>query len=674
MKTNIDLIIIYILVISNVITIYIVIYRHTFYTLTKSYRILYLEYKVKFWMLIGYKPKFKILEFKVDPVAGCYTMQLDNEGITWSGNTLLYAIYNTLYEDPLWLACGDNKIIFLVGELQSGDSRSLYYNSLVKNTFTFTQFLEVIPVIIEPNNLESYNYQNVNIIIVSTWDVDKFKGKKITKYSKDDAHAFKIKHNNSHIRKFSTGAHPPILDIGNNNKINKYNNNKFFTPYAKPVTKLLNFATLDIETINIGEGMQFPILVTFYSYSTKKVKYFKVDLLALDKYKNNKIELKKLEYAMWEQFCYYLAGLPDKNLTIFTHNLGSFDGMFLFSGLSNIFYNTNIDINKFNKIDSMVDSDSKFIQIKCSIAMNYLSFDINKCHKGKKLELKHFIFKDSNRIFNLSLSKLCAMYNVTGKFSNYNKEHNKIGFYHNLNTYRNFIRYSKQDCSALYYAMLAAQQSYFNTFKVDLVKSVSASSLALRIFRTNFMSDFNIPVLNSDIDRFVRQSYLGGMTNYFQRSGETLYYYDINSLYPFCMRYKQPLAPIKYHKFVNNLNNFFGFCLADLYCPKDLIPVIPFKHEGKTIYPHGSFRGIYFSEELKAARKLGYTVKCLGGWEFSSKVIFSEYVDFLYEMKKKSTGSERYVAKMSLNSLYGLFGRKLDTHSTIIVKNNKLVR
>lgn len=87
--------------------------------------------------------------------------------------------------------------------------------------------------------------------------------------------------------------------------------------------------------------------------------------------------------------------------------------------------------------------------------------------------------------------------------------------------------------------------------------------------------------------------------------------------------------------------------------------------KGKTIFPTGKWIGTYFSEELKAVKPYGYTFKFLEGYEFSKVDLFSEYVDHFYDKKKNSIGSERFIAKMHLNQLYGIFGRKHDLLETV---------
>jgi|SRR5277367_879005 hypothetical protein len=95
------------------------------------------------------------------------------------------------------------------------------------------------------------------------------------------------------------------------------------------------------------------------------------------------------------------------------------------------------------------------------------------------------------------------------------------------------------------------------------------------------------------------------------------------------------------------------------------IPILPCKHNGKTIFPTGIWIGTYFSEELKAVQKYGYTFKFIEGYEFSKMDLFSDYVRNFYEQKRNSTGPKRFIAKMHLNQLYGIFGRKHDLLETV---------
>ena len=114
-----------------------------------------------------------------------------------------------------------------------------------------------------------------------------------------------------------------------------------------------------------------------------------------------------------------------------------------------------------------------------------------------------------------------------------------------------------------------------------------------------------------------------------------------------------------------NLDHFFGFVKCKVTISKDVLkPILPYKYKGKTIFPTGNWEGVYFSEEVKAASKLkGYSFTYHEGYEFSTYPSFLKYVNTFYLLasqatKKKSTGAERFIAKMHLNSLYGIMGRK----------------
>jgi hypothetical protein len=87
------------------------------------------------------------------------------------------------------------------------------------------------------------------------------------------------------------------------------------------------------------------------------------------------------------------CGQEDK-LTIFAHNLGGFDGYFLYKGLLN-HYNPDY-------ISSLIDDTNSFISIK-----NNDTPLIEWFAKGI----------DSLRIFPISLDKLCKMFLVEGKIT-----------------------------------------------------------------------------------------------------------------------------------------------------------------------------------------------------------------------------------------------------------------
>jgi hypothetical protein len=136
-------------------------------------------------------------------------------------------------------------------------------------------------------------------------------------------------------------------------------------------------------------------------------------------------------------------------------------------------------------------------------------------------------------------------------------------------------------------------------------------------------------------------------------------------------------APKKYNPKLG-LDNFFGFAQALISCPKGLeIPVLPIKKiingTEKLIFPTGTFKGTYFSEELKYAAKLGYEIKLIRAYSFQrSNDLFHKYVDHFYEKKSNGKGPIKTIAKLFLNSLYGRFAMKKDFDFNFITNSNVL--
>src|SRR5690606_110725 len=119
----------------------------------------------------------------------------------------------------------------------------------------------------------------------------------------------------------------------------------------------------------------------------------------------------------------------------------------------------------------------------------------------------------------------------------------------------------------------------------------------------------------------------------------------------------------------------YGFAEAEVTAPTDLkIPVLPLKTTvngvEKLIFPTGTFKGTFFSEELRYAQSLGYKIKLIKALEFSrSKDLFSEYIINFYRKKAMGSGAMKAISKLFLNSLYGRFAMQKDFDSHFITSS-----
>jgi len=396
-------------------------------------------------------------------------------------------------------------------------------------------------------------------------------------------------------------------------------------------------------------GVQIPIAITtsFVINGCAINKIFTIEHNKLDF--NNLYTINICVNNLWKNYFDFISEHTSEFKYIFVHNLGKFDGVFLYKALLNF--------AALDSISTIIDDKNSFISIKYKVGKRTIEF------------------KDSFRIFPLGLNELCETFGVSGKTSKYNNEFNNISLFKNKVLFEQFTLYSLQDSIALNKAMTIARNTYLDSYKVDLCKIFSTSTLSLKIFRTSFLK-LEIPILSSVVDSFIRRGYFGGATDYYKCYAEKLYYYDVNSLYPFVMKYVMPhKLKAVWTNFNNfNLDLFFGFLEVEVTCPKNIkIPVLPHKYNGKTIYPTGSWVGVYFSEELKAVVKLGYTFRYIKGYQFSKTFLFNDYMNHFYDIKKVSEGARKFIAKLQLNTLYGYFGRRRELLSTMIVLTKDLV-
>lgn len=537
---------------------------------------------------------------------------------------------------------------------------TLHNNIVFDPDLTLTQFLTWV----EPNYeyLIRYNYMNdfIEGVKLIAWDINLPANSNLKIYKNGTF-------NNTIIRSYSTKSDKPFKSLVDPKPI-KYNKRDITPLSLSKKNNKMGLIALDIETAKHPDSnVQIPVLITIshLPYLDKAVdptpitKTFVINKALMASQAGLDGSIKHMWYSAFSYLHRIsLTSATNKNV-IFVHNLGGFDGYFIFKALL-------MQLGKDN-VDSVIDKEHDFIQITANLDLG-----------DKKIQL---IFKDSYRLFGVSLEQLCNNFGVEGKISKYNKVWQNIDmliktkYIEDLN---DFIKYANQDSLSLLLALLKAQEIYWDNHNVDICTIWSTSTLSLKIFRLKFLKQ-TIPSLSKHQDRFIRDGYYGGATDHYKVEGENLFYYDVNSLYPYSMLNDMPL---NHTGFISNITkdmlvkgDFFGFCLAEIECPKNIkIPLLPYriKGVGKVVYPTGKWSGVYFSEILREIMKHGYKVKPIKGHAFDKGNIFNEYINHFYDIKKNSKGPARFIAKMHLNQLYGYFGRSQETILTQNVTRDEL--
>lgn len=211
-----------------------------------------------------------------------------------------------------------------------------------------------------------------------------------------------------------------------------------------------------------------------------------------------------------------------------------------------------------------------------------------------------------------------------------------------------------------------------------MTEGLTISRLALNKYLKYYLKDTKLPIINKlNYFNFFYFGYYGGKTEVFKPYGENLRYYDVNSLYPKAALNLFPGTECSYLESFDeaglNLENLFGVFQAKVKTDSNYLTLLPVKTELGLTFPIGEFEGIWTSEELKYAKELGYQIKIIKGYNFNKiDRAFSDYVLELYDLKAKSTGSEKSINKSLLNNLFGRFGLNLVKPSTKTVNKLKL--
>lgn len=415
------------------------------------------------------------------------------------------------------------------------------------------------------------------------------------------------------------------------------------------------FIVADIETViinNVHVPYALGLLVVnpcdnLLSIQSSIETYFSEDhIVVMDSFKERSI---KILSQFIDRLAYFVKENPSIR-TVYFHNFSRFDGIIL--------------------LKHLVIHDSEY-RIK-PIMRNNRVYEI-AVYLGKKFL---FCIRDSllilpNSLYTLA-KNMCPELGTKGEIA-----HEEINQSNLLSQKAELLEYMKQDILLLGGVMLKAQDIYWTSYKIDILSKLTMSSLSLAIFRTNYLdpAKWHIHIPNRNEDSFFRRGYYGGHSDVYIPFGENLHYYDVNSLYPFIMKsFPMPLGKPVWHSHLQDqdLDNLFGFIEAYVECPSTISrPFLPYlcSRTNILLFPTGKFSGVYYSEELKYARQIGYKIIPISGYLFEQKNS-SPFVDFVtdifqnrQEAKREGNDAMSYVYKILMNSLYGRFG--INPKSTI---------
>ena len=342
--------------------------------------------------------------------------------------------------------------------------------------------------------------------------------------------------------------------------------------------------------------------------------------------------------------------------TIISHHMSDFDFIFILNLLSDY------------KLSIITRGESN------SIISFILRYDLINAGKNMKPNAYSIRFLDSSLLLSstlIDLEKDILASNILNSINNIHSSKLEVS-----EANRTADTYSK----ILSDVYLSFQRTIFSKYNIDISRCATITSLSFSIFRSSFLSPtVDIKSISGSLNKQLRPSFYGGPVNVYRSSLDSHHVYDTNSLYPFVLASNDyPVGNPVYIPSISNINDFFGFCNVKVNStPNSNYPFLVTRLNDFLISANGSFKGMYFSEEIKYALKLGYDIEIMDGYQFQRQSdIFTEFINHFYNLKNKAKADGNkslYLAsKLILNAFFGRFALIIADYKSVILRDEEI--
>lgn len=440
----------------------------------------------------------------------------------------------------------------------------------------------------------------------------------------------------------------------------------------------------DIETFKDIDGYAKVYALGFYVLGGKVKIYYLEDRIS-----SEELVLRCIDDMLVNEF---------NNYTFYTHNFGSYDSIFLIKILKDFNIKKGYEHYKL----SSICKDNKILKLTIKTRKSLSDRKQSIVGVRKDPGYNRITIIDSLNLLNQSLDKLCKSFDVEvvkGNFPHKFVSRNTLNYVGNtpsidywdnisLSNYNELvkpnwdlrkecIKYLEKDLISLTFIMNKFSEYLNRKYYIQVTDSLTISRLALNIFLKEYLRDSKLPIIGKNIFSDIKKAYYGGVTEVYKPYGKNLFYYDVNSLYPFAALNPIPGVNCTFIENVGNsmdLKDLFGFFYCKIETNNNYLGLLPVHSKEGLIMPNGSWEGWYFSEELKYALSQGYKINVIKGYNFNKlDNVLTDYVNDLYKIKSSTKDSvEKDINKRLLNHLLGRFGMNIVKPKTELVDGNKL--
>lgn len=356
------------------------------------------------------------------------------------------------------------------------------------------------------------------------------------------------------------------------------------------------------------------------------------------------------------------------NPTIFFHNL-AFDVTFIFDWLLNNGFTYN--------------ENRKSKTFKAIISENNAIYEVEIIYKRYGKSVKKVTLRDSYKKLPFSVSMIAKAYNLDIAKGSIDYELERPVGYEITDLEKDYIIKD----------ILVVAEALKYQFDDGLTKMTTGSD-AMNQFKKSIGKNIYsncFPILDFETDGYIRKFYKGGFTwvnpkykGLLLGSGKV---FDVNSLYPWVMRYKDlPIGePISFMgEYVQD--TFYPLYIqeirVDFEVKQDHIPTIQlsgsrWSKDTEYVTNTEEIVTLYLSNidlQLFLDQHVVHYIEYVGGYKFqSTNGIFNDYIDPLMRIKENSTGAIQQNAKLMLNSLYGKFATNPDITGKTVTLNDKRI-
>jgi hypothetical protein len=286
---------------------------------------------------------------------------------------------------------------------------------------------------------------------------------------------------------------------------------------------------------------------------------------------------------------------------------------------------------------------------------NYICYDCLISFHSKYTDRKKILILSSTNYYQFPLAKLGECFKIP-----------KLEIDYNVKDINASVTYCRRDVEILKVAILQfikfIQDEKLGSFKYTI------AGQSFNAYRHRFLPDDIYIHRQKEALLVERQAYAGGRNEVWKigHHTEKLYYVDVNSMYPYVMKFKEyPSKLLTYRSrcTTSELKSFIdrGF----LVCARvelDTVSRIYFKKEERLIFPAGNFETFLSTPEITRALEDNEIKKVKELCVYEKSFLFNDYVNYFYNMRLKAKENKDEVRtllyKLFLNSLYGKFGQK----------------